>query len=63
MGIVSFVRESAAEMRHVSWPTRRQVVAYTVLVIVVSALIASYLGALDAAFTWALEKALFGGSA
>lgn len=60
MGLVSFVRDSAAEMQHVSWPSRRQVVAYTALVVVISAGTAAYLGALDGLFTWFLERTVSG---
>lgn len=39
------------EMKHVSWPTRRQAVLFTLLVIVISIGMAAYIGVLDAFFT------------
>lgn len=50
-----YVRDTAAEMKHVSWPTQMQAFVYTVLVIVVCALVALFLGAFDYAFTNILD--------
>ncbi len=36
-----------SEMKHVSWPTRRQAVLYTILVVAISLVVAAYIGALD----------------
>ncbi|MDE2071457.1 MAG: preprotein translocase subunit SecE [Patescibacteria group bacterium] len=46
----NYFKEVRAEMRHVSWPTRRMVVAYTAVVIGVSLATAAYLGLLDYVF-------------
>ncbi|KKW35827.1 MAG: Preprotein translocase, SecE subunit [Candidatus Adlerbacteria bacterium GW2011_GWA2_54_12] len=43
-------------MKHVSWPTRRQVVAYTVVVIGISLITAFYLGLLDYLFTAIVQR-------
>ena len=51
----NYFRDTAAEMKHVSWPTQAQTVVYTVLVIVVSALVALFLGAFDYLFTQLLD--------
>ena len=40
-----------AELRQVSWPSRRQTILYTVLVIVISAVVSLYVGALDYLFS------------
>ena len=42
-------------MRHVSWPTRAQVTAYTAVVVVISIATAVVLGVLDFGFSRALE--------
>lgn len=39
-----------AEMKHVTWPTRRQTVVYSILVIGVSIAVSAYLGLLDSIF-------------
>jgi preprotein translocase subunit SecE len=46
-----FIKEVNAELRHVSWPTRNQAAGYTILVIIISIIIAAYLGAFDWVFT------------
>lgn len=42
-------------MRQVSWPTQRQAFFYTLLVIVISALVAVYIGAFDYLFSEAVK--------
>ena len=59
--MIQFVRETAAEISRISWPSRREVVGLTVLVLVVSAAVAAYLGVLDRAFTWLVERSVIGG--
>lgn len=51
----NYIRDTAAEMKHVSWPTQMQTLTYTALVIVVSALVALFLGAFDYVFTQILD--------
>lgn len=51
----NYFRDTAAEMKHVSWPTQMQTITYTLLVIGVSALVAMFLGAFDYIFTQALD--------
>lgn len=48
--MINYFKDVRSEMRHVSWPTRRQAVGYTVVVIVVSLATAFYLGILDYVF-------------
>jgi preprotein translocase subunit SecE len=58
--LLSYLRETRNELNHVSWPTRKQTIIYTALVVVVSLLTAVYLGVFDALFakglTWALAR-------
>lgn len=55
MKIFDFIKETRAELKHVAWPTRRQAIAYTVLVIAASLLVAILLGAFDLIFIKILE--------
>lgn len=48
---VDFIKEVIAEGKNVHWPTKRQTIFYTVAVLVVSAIIAYYLGLLDFLFS------------
>ncbi len=52
----NYFRDVRAEMKHVSWPSRPLVVAYTLVVIAVSAATAVYLGLLDYAFRLIIEQ-------
>ena len=51
-----YLKDVRAEMRHVTWPTRRQAIVYTAVVLVVSLLTAGYLGLLDYLFTVGVQK-------
>ena len=46
-----FLSEVIAELRKVSWPTRTQLVQSTAVVLVVVAIVAAYLAALDSIFS------------
>lgn len=43
-------------MEHVSWPTQKQTIIFTILVILISAITAAYLGVFDFLFTFLLEQ-------
>ena len=47
---VGYFKEVVRELKKVSWPSRKQTVNKTILVIVISILLAVYLGGLDFAF-------------
>lgn len=55
MRLAEYIKETRAELKHVSWPTRRQAIVFTVVVIVISLLTAVYLGAFDYLFTTLLK--------
>ena len=50
-----YLRDTLHELKQVSWPTQKQAFLYTVLVIVISVLVALFLGAFDFAFTRGIE--------
>jgi preprotein translocase subunit SecE len=50
MSIISHIKEVKAETKNIKWPTKKQVINYTIIVIVLSILLAAYVGALDALF-------------
>jgi preprotein translocase subunit SecE len=52
----NFLREVKGEMKHVNWPTRKQTMTYTLLVIVVSLFVAAYVGVFDHIFTIGIEQ-------
>jgi preprotein translocase subunit SecE len=58
-GTRSFLTEVRNEIRRVTWPSRREVYATTVVVILTSVFFGVYLWGLDLAFTWAVGR-IFG---
>lgn len=55
---IEYLKDTKAEMKHVSWPTKNQTISYTVLVIIFSVAVALFLGFFDAAFRKLLETVL-----
>ncbi len=45
-----------AEFTHVKWPTTSQAISYTILVLVISVLVALLLGGFDLVFTRGIEE-------
>jgi preprotein translocase subunit SecE len=45
--IVAFIREVVAETKKTTWPTRREAVASTIVVLIAVVLTAFYLGIID----------------
>ena len=55
---VNYVKDSYNEMRKVVWPTRRELISHTLIIIVFSVIIAFFLSTLDMGFTYVVEKIL-----
>ena len=51
-----FMREVRAELRKVSWPTRSEVVNYSIVTLVVVVILTAIIGALDYGFGEAILK-------
>ena len=56
--IQEFVREVLAEFRKVTWPSRAELVNSTVVVIVVTVVIAFFLGGVDIVLARVVERIL-----
>lgn len=56
MKFVDYIKDTRGELKHVSWPTRRQAIAFTAIVIVISVFTALFLGAFDFLFSQILTK-------
>ena len=54
--VVRYFREAREELRKVTWPQRREVILYSVLVVVFSIVTAAYFGLLDWVSTLGLEE-------
>ncbi len=55
---IEFIKESYTELRKVTWPSRQEVINYTVTVIFISIVVAVFLGALDMGFSSVIERIL-----
>lgn len=53
--IMNFFQEAKAEMLKVNWPTKKQTLNYTGLVVAVSIVVAGFLGGLDSVFGFILR--------
>lgn len=54
--ITEYFKETKTELKHVIWPNRRQTIYYTIIVVVLSVLIAYFLGIFDFIFLQGLQK-------
>lgn len=54
----SYIQESYQEIHRVNWPTRKETVRLTLIVIGISIGVAIFLGILDFVFTYLLERFL-----
>ena len=50
--LTKYIKEAYAEMRKVTWPTKKETTRYTFMVIGVSIAVAAFLGLLDMAFSY-----------
>lgn len=58
MGLTEYLQETKGELKHVTWPSRRQTVLFTVFVIAISLVVAALLGAFDFGFSKLLGSVL-----
>lgn len=54
--IINYVKETKAELKNVSWPTKRQTVVFTAMVVAVSLATAAFLGFFDMVFAFLLKQ-------
>lgn len=56
--LTKYFKESLAELKKVSWPTKKETYRYTIMVFGLSIALAVFLGALDFVFNLGLEELL-----
>lgn len=54
--VLDYVRESRAELKKVTWPTKQQMWYSTLVVIVVTFMVSAYLGLVDLLLTGVFSK-------
>ena len=52
VGLVRFAQECWSELQKVTWPDRQTVIRLTIIVIVISAIVAAYILGADQVFTY-----------
>lgn len=52
---VEYLKETKAELKHVSWPSKNQAILFSVIVVVFSVVVAAVLGAFDFLFAMLLK--------
>ena len=58
VGLVRFAQECWSELQKVTWPDRQTVIRLTVLVILISAIVAAYILGADQVFTFLVNNVL-----
>lgn len=58
--LFTYLRNVRGELAHVVWPSNRQTMIYTALVIAISALVALYLSGMDYVFTGVVDRLITG---
>ena len=54
--VINFFREVGSELRKVTWPTWRETIRLTIVVIIVTTIVGIYVGGIDYALTKVLER-------
>ena len=57
----AFIREIIDELRKVTWPTRRETIRLTLMVLAICAAMGIFLGALDYGFSELVARVFLGG--
>jgi preprotein translocase subunit SecE len=56
--ITEYFKDTKMELKHVIWPSKSQTFYYTLIVIILSVLVAYYLGIFDFIFSIGLQKVI-----
>ena len=52
--VLGYFREAKQELEKASWPSQKEIISYSIIVIIATIIVAAYFGAAD----WVLQKAL-----
>ena len=58
--IRKYVKETMAELRKMTWPTKDELIGSTIVTVVVSVIVAAFIGIVDQGLTFIIKQ-LFGG--
>ncbi|MBN2093825.1 MAG: preprotein translocase subunit SecE [Candidatus Zambryskibacteria bacterium] len=51
MSLTNYIKETKNELSHVNWPTRKQSIIFSIVVVVISILVSIFLGFFDFIFS------------
>jgi preprotein translocase subunit SecE len=54
--VSEYLKDTKGELKHVTWPAKKQAIVFTVVIIVFSFVVAAFLGAFDLLFTQILKS-------
>lgn len=54
--LTDYLKDTRGELKHVSWPSKKQVIIFTVVIIAFSFIVAAFLGAFDILFAYFLKQ-------
>lgn len=54
--LINYIKDSRGELSRVTWPTKKQAISFTVIVILVSVFTAFFLGFFDYIFSLIIQK-------
>ena len=60
MNPLEFVQEVREEARKITWPTRKEIVISTIMVIIMVAMASVFFLVVDSILNWGIDKLLFG---
>ena len=55
-GLSKFFHETKEEMKKVTWPTKKETINHTIIVLIISVCVAAFIGLVDWFFTIGLDK-------
>jgi preprotein translocase SecE subunit len=60
MALITYLRHVREEFTHITWPSTREAVGHTLMILLVTAIVAVMVGLLDYAFTSAVSSVIGG---
>ncbi len=55
---IDFLKEAKAELKKVTWPTQKETISSTYLVLVMTIVASAYLGLVDSILAWVIKRVL-----
>ena len=56
MSLITYLKDTQGELKHVSWPTRSQAITFTIVVVLISIFVSFFLGFFDYILKLAIGK-------